>query len=161
MLALKQFDATEANLIKIERLRDELFVVIPPAIESCQNVEYKDRTRSSDLLLASLSKIKGWKPKTSPPNLGDLAQNRIDAIEVGEARGAVFRRVVDRTTGRGRRPPSVTKRGISTAACGSAQPCRWRRVSTRMCRLVSGLRTAASARASCRPSTKPFGSSAL
>ena len=46
--------------------------------------EYEDRARSYRLLLEALPKIDGLKPTTEPPDFGDIAQNRLDAMELDE-----------------------------------------------------------------------------
>ena len=84
MAALEQFEATEANLIKLERLWDEMAALIPTGIDFGGNVEYEDRARSFDVLVASLPKIGGWKPTATPPDLDGLAQSRLDAMELDE-----------------------------------------------------------------------------
>ena len=84
MAALEQFEATEANLVKLERLWDEIASMIPTGINFGANVEYEDRVRSFDLLLASLPMIGGWKPAATPPDLDGLAQSRLDAMEIDE-----------------------------------------------------------------------------
>ncbi|MBR1158072.1 restriction endonuclease [Bradyrhizobium elkanii] len=84
MTALEQFEATEANLIKVERLWDEMVAMIPTGVAFGENVEYEDRARSFDLLLASLPKIGGWKPTATPPDIDGLAQSRLDAMEIDE-----------------------------------------------------------------------------
>ncbi|MFD1986240.1 restriction endonuclease [Mesorhizobium newzealandense] len=84
MAALEQFEATEANLVKLERLWDEIVAIIPTGVVFGENVEYEDRARAFDLLLASLPGIRGWKPTATPPDLDGLAQSRLDAMEVDE-----------------------------------------------------------------------------
>lgn len=84
MAALEQFEATEANLVKLERLWDEISATIPTGIAFGENVEYEDRARSFDLLVASLPSIGGWKPTATPPDLDTLAQSRLDAMEIDE-----------------------------------------------------------------------------
>jgi hypothetical protein len=84
MAALEQFEATEANLVKLERLWDEMAAMIPTGVVFGENVEYEDRARSFDLLLASLPKLGGWKPVASPPDLDGVAQSRLDAMEIDE-----------------------------------------------------------------------------
>ena len=84
MAALEQFEAAEANLVKLERLWEEMATMIPTGVAFGENVEYEDRSRSFDLLLASLPKIDGWKPTATPPDLDGLAQSRLDAMEIDE-----------------------------------------------------------------------------
>lgn len=84
MAALEQFEATEANLVKLERLWDEMAAMIPDGVVFGENVEYEDRGRSFELLLDSLPKIGGWKPTATPPDLDGLAQSRLDVMEIDE-----------------------------------------------------------------------------
>lgn len=84
MAALEQFEAAEANLVKLERLWEEMANMIPTGVAFGEHVEYEDRSRSFDLLLASLPKIDGWKPTATPPDLDGLAQSRLDAMEIDE-----------------------------------------------------------------------------
>ena len=84
MAALEQFEATEANLVKLERLWDEMAAMIPDGVAFGENIEYEDRGRSFELLLDSLPKIGGWKPTATPPDLDGLAQSRLDAMEIDE-----------------------------------------------------------------------------
>jgi len=84
MTALEQFEAAEANLIKLERLSEELEAMVPSGIAFGGNAEYEDRMWSYAMLLESLPKIDGWKPTATPPDLDDIAQRRMDAMESGE-----------------------------------------------------------------------------
>ena len=63
---------------------DEIASMIPTGINFGANVEYEDRVRSFDLLVASLPKIGGWKPTATPPDLDGVAQSRLDAMEIDE-----------------------------------------------------------------------------
>jgi hypothetical protein len=82
--ALRQFEASEANLEKLERLWSELLAMIPSGIEFVTNPQYDDRCRAFHDVFQVLPKIDGWKPEAEPLNLNELAQNRLDADEVGE-----------------------------------------------------------------------------
>lgn len=84
MAALEVFEAAEANLIKLERLWEEIQLLIPTGIAFGESPEYEDRCRSMTTVLAALPKLAGWKPSISPPDLNDVAQNRSDAIESGD-----------------------------------------------------------------------------
>lgn len=84
MDALEAFEAAEANLTKLERLWDEIRSMIPSGPEFGEDIEYEDRQRSYTLLLASLPMLDGWKPTAEPQDLDTIAQNRIDAMELGE-----------------------------------------------------------------------------
>jgi hypothetical protein len=84
MTALERFEATEANIMKLERLWSELQKLMPSNVSFGPNPEYEDRTRAYAAIVQALPAIDGWKPSALPPDLDDLAQNRFDAIEVGE-----------------------------------------------------------------------------
>jgi Restriction endonuclease len=76
MAALERFEATEANLVKLERLWNEL--------ESITPAEHEDRARSYSQILKSMPAIDGWQLVTEPMDLDDVALNRLDAMELGE-----------------------------------------------------------------------------
>jgi hypothetical protein len=82
--ALRQFEAIEANLVKLEKVWDLLQKNIPDGIVFGANPVYEDALRSYEHILTGLPLIDGWKPKTLPCDLDEIAQNRLDAHEVGE-----------------------------------------------------------------------------
>jgi hypothetical protein len=82
--ALRQFEAVEANLVKIEKVLCEIDSAIPQGIAFGENPEYESNCRSFHALLASLPKIDDWKPTIILMDLDEVAQNRLDAQEVGE-----------------------------------------------------------------------------
>jgi hypothetical protein len=84
MDALQKFEAAEANLVKLERLWEELQSRFPSGLTLDENPEYEDRSRSFKLVLASLPKIDSWRPEITPPGIEGLAQNRLDFMELGE-----------------------------------------------------------------------------
>lgn len=84
MAALEKFEAAEANLAKLEALCGELAELRSGGINFGPSPEYEDRSRSYHLLLEALPKIDGWKPTSEPPDFGDVAQGRLDAMEVDE-----------------------------------------------------------------------------
>jgi hypothetical protein len=84
MAALEKFEAAEANLAKLEALAGELAGLRSGGINFGPSPEYEDRARSFGLLLEALPKIEGWKPTATPPDFGDIAQGRLDAMEVDE-----------------------------------------------------------------------------
>lgn len=84
MAALEKFEAVEGNLVKLERLWSEIEELMPSGVSFGPDAEYEDRSRSYGAILAALPKIDGWKPEAEPPDLDDLAQNRFDALDVGE-----------------------------------------------------------------------------
>ncbi len=84
MAALEKFEAAEANLSKLESLWSEIETLIPRGIMFGTNPEYEDRCRSFAHVLTALPKIDGWKPTAEPDDLDSIAQNRMDAHELGE-----------------------------------------------------------------------------
>lgn len=84
MKALSEFEATEANLVKLERLHQEIIDLIPREIQFGCNPDYEDRCRAFNEILAVIPMIDGWRPDFSYPNLNDLAQSRLDAEDIGE-----------------------------------------------------------------------------
>jgi hypothetical protein len=84
MAALEKFEATEANLLKLERLWSELERLTPGSIVFGSLPEHEDRARAYAEILRTLPAIDGWKPETEPMDLDDIAQNRLDALELGE-----------------------------------------------------------------------------
>ena len=84
MAALKQFEATEANLAKLERLWEEIRELIPSGIQFGSNPDYEDRCRVFDDVLAALPMIDGWKPEYNLLNLNDIAQSRFEAQDIME-----------------------------------------------------------------------------
>src|SRR5262245_925032 len=89
MAALQQFDATEANLVKLERISKKILALVPSGIEFGENPEYENLCRQWKVLLDALPKIDGWKPSLEPVELDALAQDRFDAKEVGELEAVV------------------------------------------------------------------------
>lgn len=82
--ALRQFEAAEANIEKLERIWTEMQPLIPQGIEFGSDPKYDERARAYADVLAALPKIDGWKPGSRPPDLNELAQNRLDAREIDE-----------------------------------------------------------------------------
>ncbi|USZ51077.1 restriction endonuclease [Halomonas sp. DN3] len=82
--ALRHFEAVEANLIKAEKLLAEIEAVIPRGISFSDNPDYETNCRNFDALLTMLPKIDGWKPEIVLMDLDEIAQNRLDAHELGE-----------------------------------------------------------------------------
>ncbi|WP_440534056.1 hypothetical protein [Variovorax sp. YR566] len=82
--ALRQFEAVEANLVKAERLLDAIEEAIPKGVVFGSDSDYESNSHHFDALYAALPKIKGWKPEIHLLELDEIAQNRLDAQEVGE-----------------------------------------------------------------------------
>ena len=79
MAALTQFEVAEANLVKLERLWEEIVELIPKDIKFGSNPDYEDRCRAFGDVLAALPMIDGWKPEYGLLDLNDIAQSRFDA----------------------------------------------------------------------------------
>lgn len=82
--ALRHFEAAEANLVKAEKVLAEIEAAIPKGIVFGDNPEYESNCRTFKALLAALPKIDGWRPEISLLGLDEIAQNRLDAHEVGD-----------------------------------------------------------------------------
>jgi hypothetical protein len=82
--ALRQFEAAEANIEKLERIWGEMQPLIPSDISFGRDSKYEDGRRAYTDVLVALPKIDGWKPESLPPDLYALAQNRLDAREIEE-----------------------------------------------------------------------------
>lgn len=82
--ALRFFEAAEANLNKAEKVLAEIEVAIPQGICFGNNIGYDSNCRHFDDLLIALPKIDGWKPEIHLLELNQIAQNRLDAQELGE-----------------------------------------------------------------------------
>ncbi|MBZ5494097.1 MAG: restriction endonuclease [Acidobacteriia bacterium] len=82
--ALRQFEAAEANLTKLERLWAEIEKLIPEGLQFGSDPVYEERVRSYRDVLVGLPKIDGWKPEGIPMDLNAICQNRLDAKELGE-----------------------------------------------------------------------------
>jgi Restriction endonuclease len=82
--ALRQFEATEANVAKLERLWTEICKLTPSGLQFGSNPIYEERVRVFEDVLAALPKIDGWKPERVPMDLNSIGHVRLDAKEVGE-----------------------------------------------------------------------------
>lgn len=83
--ALRAFEATEANITKLEKLWAEIEGEFPTGnVFAAESSEYEGRCRSYGLILQALPTIDGWKPATEPMSMSEVIQNVIDAREVGE-----------------------------------------------------------------------------
>lgn len=82
--ALRHFEAAEANLVKAEKLLAEIEAAIPSGIAFGESPDYETNCRNFDALITALPKIDGWKPEITLMELDEIAQNRLDAQEVGE-----------------------------------------------------------------------------
>lgn len=84
MAALEQFDVTESNLAKLERLWAEMETYLPTGLARGEEPEYDERRRAYDLLIRALPSIDGFKPNDDPPTPDQVGANRIDYLDLGE-----------------------------------------------------------------------------
>ena len=87
--ALRQFEATEANLAKLERVWSEIEKLTPEGLQFGSNPAYEEHLRVYEDLLGGLPKIDGWKPESVPMDLNSIGQNRLDAKEIDEISAVV------------------------------------------------------------------------
>ncbi|HEY6325535.1 MAG TPA: restriction endonuclease [Candidatus Cybelea sp.] len=90
MEALRQFDATEANLGKVERLWGEVESMIPSDVQFGQNVQYEERLRALTSMIEALPSIDGWALHFDTYDWNDIAHIRMDASEAGELESHVY-----------------------------------------------------------------------
>lgn len=84
--ALRAFEATEANLSRMEFLWSEIRALIPEGIEFGDSTEgvYDDKCRAFEDLHSGLPKIDGATMGIGLQKLNEIAQMRFDALELGE-----------------------------------------------------------------------------
>ena len=81
---LRQLEAVEANVEKLQRIFGEIRELTPDGICFGSDPVFDDRVRTFEDVLAALPTIDGWKPTATPIDLNTLAQWRLDAKEIGE-----------------------------------------------------------------------------
>ena len=91
--ALGQFDIVEANLGRLEGVWKEMRELIPKGIEflsgSAANAQYESLRRAYEDILTGLPPIDGSRIDALPLGLDELAQDRMDARDVGEVSAVV------------------------------------------------------------------------
>lgn len=90
--ALRQFEATEANLAKLEQIWSEIVKLTPQGLAFGNDAAHEEHVRVYEDVLGALPKIDGWKPESVPMDLNSIGQNRLDAKEIGEISGGCRRR---------------------------------------------------------------------
>lgn len=83
-IALRSFEAVEANLGKAERLLGFLVEAVPQGIQFGSTAEYDQTWREFHDIIGTLPKIDGWKNEIYMMDLEEIAQQRLDATELGE-----------------------------------------------------------------------------
>lgn len=87
--ALRQFEAAEANLLKLERLWKDIESLIPNGIVFGDDGTHLDKYKAFNVILTQLPKIDDWKPTARPLEPNEIAQSRLDAAELGEVQATV------------------------------------------------------------------------
>ncbi len=82
--ALEQFEATEANLSKLETLCADIERAIPSGIVFGADPAFENKCRAAEAILPHLPAIEGWKPDLTLPDLDGIAQTRLDIAELDE-----------------------------------------------------------------------------
>tara|TARA_R110001592_G_scaffold362112_1_gene674946 strand:+ start:19 stop:1209 length:1191 start_codon:yes stop_codon:yes gene_type:complete len=90
--ALKQFEATEANLVKLEALWEKIKSMIPESVSFGDMTDgvYDDCCRDYRQVREALPKIDGWTMPDSLLELNEIGQFRFDAMEIGDFESAVI-----------------------------------------------------------------------
>jgi hypothetical protein len=83
-IALREFEAAEANLAKLERLWGQIESWIPDRVVFGSDPDYDDLCRLFAEILEHLPAIDGWLPENRPMDLNEIAQSRLDAWDIGE-----------------------------------------------------------------------------
>jgi hypothetical protein len=81
---LRAFEATEANILKLERLWEKMQPHIGSGLGFGSNVEYDSSRRSFTDILSHLPAIDGWRLEDTTCSLDEVGQMRFDAAEIGE-----------------------------------------------------------------------------
>lgn len=83
--ALREFEATEANLSRLERLWEEIVEIIPEGVAFMgPDTDYDNKCRTFRLILAEMPKLYGFEIGNFLLGLNEIGQMRLDAMEVGE-----------------------------------------------------------------------------
>lgn len=82
--AIRQFEAVEANLVKLEKALGDVMARIPTGIVFGEDPDYERACWTFMELLGSVPAIDGWMPDIHLMDLNQIAQNRFDANELGE-----------------------------------------------------------------------------
>lgn len=86
---LRILETTEANLEKADRLWKQLRQSIPDGISFGASAEYDTLCRKFGDVMAALPAIEGFRPEARPLALNQIAQWRLDAMELGEVEAQV------------------------------------------------------------------------
>jgi hypothetical protein len=87
--ALHAFEATEANLAKLERIWADLQKLLPVGVAFGSDPQYEERSEEFKHVLAALPAIDGFRPDAALLTLDEIGQARFDAMEDGEVGSTV------------------------------------------------------------------------
>jgi len=91
--ALRQLERVEANIARLEKMWASMEQLIPQGVAFVgggpEGHAYDDLSRSFGEIVEALPAIGGWTITARPWDLDDIAQNRLDAMEVGEVEAQV------------------------------------------------------------------------
>lgn len=102
--ALKQFEATEANVEKLQRLWAKMERLLPGgstiSFDQEEIAQYEECSRSFDMIAAALPKIDGHKLTISHLPLQEVFQTALDCLELGEISATISAEEAARKQGR-------------------------------------------------------------
>ncbi len=91
--ALRQFEAVEANLARLEKLWEEIVALIPKGIAfasgGAEGIAYEEKCRVFRRITASMPAIDGWSLDVELYDLNAIAQWRLDTKEIDEIEAMV------------------------------------------------------------------------
>jgi hypothetical protein len=82
--AIEQFEAVEANLVKLEKLCNQIESLIPTGITFGPVLAYEDKCRAAVAIVEHMPKIDGWLLKLDFFDVDAIAQTRFDLAELME-----------------------------------------------------------------------------
>ena len=88
--AFRQIELTEANLVKLEKLWSKIESQYPSELVFGGSDEVDDLLRLYASILEQMPKINGEMLLSVPMDLDSIAQNRLDALEIGEFEAKVM-----------------------------------------------------------------------
>lgn len=91
--AIEQFDATDANIRRLEQVWSEMQSLVPDGISfiggSPEDRRYRELSFAHQEIADALPAISGYRITAYPLELNEIAQARLDAAEIGEVEMAV------------------------------------------------------------------------
>ena len=91
--ALRQFDATDANVRRLASIWSEMCGIVPADIafgdSGPEGDRFRELTWAFDAIVDALPAISGFRITAKPMGLNEIAQGRLDAADIGEIEVAV------------------------------------------------------------------------